>query len=131
MAKDNRVHFLGKVPIDTKLVELLDEVSKGNIPVGTDVATRVEQVTLDEETVDDDHTAAGQTLVLGTSTKNSESTTPFPLLDRYLETTSSKIWKAITADVLARLKERKALAQAELDDESEEFESESEETADT
>jgi hypothetical protein len=132
MAKDNGVHFLGKVPIDTKLVELLDEVSKGNIPVGTDVATGVEQVTLDDGTIDDSHTAGNQAPAHpDTSVTGSEASTPFPLLDRYMETTSSKIWKAITADVLARLEERKALAQAELDDGDEESESGSEAIGDT
>lgn len=132
MAKDNGIHFLGKVPIDTKLVELLDEVSKGSIPVGTDVTTGVEQVSLDEETGEDIITAGDQAPAHpDSSVIASESSTPFPLLDRYMETTSSKIWKAITVDVLARLEERKELAQAELDDADEESDSESEAVADT
>jgi hypothetical protein len=127
MAKENGVHFLGKVPIDTKLVELLDEVSKGNIPVGTDVATGVEQVTLDEQTRHSDGGAGSQSSIdSNSSTMIPASSNPFPLLDRYLETTSSKIWKTITTDVLARLEERKALAQAELDDNGEDSDSDSE-----
>lgn len=117
MAQEQGVGFLGRVPIDTKLVELLDEVVKGNIPVGDDIDLRVDQVSIKGEAKQDAQPisdAAAPTDHLERLTKTSQ--VPFPLFERYMETTSSKIWKTITDDILARLEERKALAQAELDD---------------
>jgi hypothetical protein len=124
MAKEEGVHFFGKIPIDTKLVELLDEVSKGNIPVGEDVVAQVDQVSLSEGEQTQRHTVDHNNSVpqnqLDSSEKPLQNTaskmTPFPLLDRYLETTSSKLWRVIAEDLLSRLEERKRLAQAELDD---------------
>ena len=113
MAREQGLGYLGRVPIDTKLVELLDEVVKGNIPVGDDIVTRADQVSLKDE-VEETQAKPTTSGTQDTATTPVSQSTPFPLLDRYMETTSSKIWKNITADILVRLEDRKALAQAEM-----------------
>jgi hypothetical protein len=121
MAREEKVGYLGRVPIDTKLVELLDEVVKGNIPVGDDVETRVGQVSIGNESEnqvkesDKPGIPSEAVSVSDPALDKPSQRSPFPLLDRYMETTSSKIWKTITDDILARLEERKALARAELE----------------
>lgn len=119
MAHEQDLEFLGRVPIDTKLVELLDEVSKGDIPVGQDVASRVAQVTLESPIVKgaDSEGAAAATIETSTASKTVTITT-FPLLDRYLETTSSQVWRGVTDKILEGIQERKDLAQAQLEGES-------------
>ena len=113
MAREQGLGYLGRVPIDTKLVELLDEVVKGNIPVGDDIVTRADQVSLKDD-VEETQAKPTTSGTQDTATTPVSQSTPFPLLDRYMETTSSKIWKNITADILVRLEDRKALAQAEI-----------------
>jgi hypothetical protein len=111
MAREEDVDFLGKVPIDTKLVELLDEVTKGNVSVGEDVSSSVERVTLQDQ-----HTEPSN--ATGDTGLPSPVKPVFPLLDRYLATTSSKVWRDITTRILFHLDERKRIAQAELDGEA-------------
>jgi hypothetical protein len=121
MAREQKIGYLGRVPIDTKLVELLDEVVKGNIPVGDNVETRVGQVSIgsDPEEQGKENSTPGPVSNVGaesnTAATNRSQRPSFPLLDRYMETTSSNIWKTITDQILARLEERKALARAELE----------------
>jgi hypothetical protein len=79
MANRNHIDFLGRVPIDTVLVGLLDAVSKGEIQ-GAAISDEVEK---------------------GNGEVN------FPLLDRYNETTSSKVWKDITEKVVAGVEQRR------------------------
>lgn len=81
MAQTNGIGFLGRVPIDTVLVQLLDAVSKGEIP-GADV-----EATSGEKTA-----KAGE----------------FPLLEKYNGTTSSKVWKGITNGIIAGIEQRRA-----------------------
>lgn len=85
MAREEKIGYLGRVPIDTKLVELLDATVKGEIESGEEV----------------------------------EASHGFPLLDRYLETTSSKVWKEMTATILEKVEERKRIALEELEAEDE------------
>ncbi len=83
MASREGLGWLGRVPIDTVLVGLLDAVSKGEVPTTGTLA----EVTTEE--------------VPG------GSSTSFPLLDRYLQTTSSKVWKDITDGVVNGIESRK------------------------
>ena len=76
MAAQNNIAFLGRVPIDTALVGLLDAASKGEIPAGEGVH----------------------------STEAEEGS--FPLLERYLATTSSKVWKGIAENVVKGIEKR-------------------------
>jgi MinD-like ATPase involved in chromosome partitioning or flagellar assembly len=80
MATRNNIDFLGRVPIDTVLVGLLDAVSKGEIQ-GAAISDEAE-VKVDE----------------GSS---------FPLLDRYMDTTSSKVWKEITDKIVGGVEKRR------------------------
>ncbi|WVO16436.1 cytosolic Fe-S cluster assembly factor CFD1 [Cryptococcus depauperatus] len=85
LAQQENVGFLGRVPIDTVLVKLLDAVSKGDVLGQGAVSKR--RSPEDEESEDE----KGH----------------FPLLDRYLETTSSKVWRDITDKLIQRIEERK------------------------
>lgn len=80
MATRNSIGFLGRVPIDTVLVDLLDAVSKGEIQGAA---------------ISDDLAQEGN------------GSTTFPLLDRYNETTSSKVWKEITTKVVSGVERRR------------------------
>lgn len=82
LAHDEGIGFLGRIPIDTQLVKLLDAVSKGEVP-GADVEESKE--TEDDGTEDD-----------------------FPLLDKYLATTSAKVWSEIATRVIADIDTRRA-----------------------
>jgi hypothetical protein len=73
MAREQGVGYLGRVPIDTKLVGLLDDVADGRL----------------------ENEQNGNTGVSG-----------IPLLDKYLETGSAKVWKGITDDILDRIRRR-------------------------
>ncbi|CAK9786168.1 nucleotide binding protein [Cutaneotrichosporon oleaginosum] len=80
LAEEQGIGFLGRVPIDTQLVKLLDAVSKGEIP-GADT--------------DQGKEADG-------------SKDEFPLLDKYNATTSSKVWSGIAARVVEEIETRRA-----------------------
>ena len=83
MAEQNGIGFLGRVPIDTALVRLLDAASKGEVE------------------------ATGLTAdVDGAAGDGSE--TAFPLLDRHLETTSSKVWQGIGERVVEKIGRRRS-----------------------
>jgi hypothetical protein len=84
MAEKNGLGFLGRVPIDTVLVGLLDAVSKGEIP-GEGVLG------------DGDEEKVG----------NAVEEKQFPLLDKYLQTTSSKVWKGIAEGVVQGIETRR------------------------
>ncbi|XAO23677.1 cytosolic Fe-S cluster assembly factor CFD1 [Cryptococcus bacillisporus CA1280] len=94
MAQREGVGFLGRVPIDTVLVSLLDAVSKGEV--------------LGEGAVEhsSDEATEGQT---------NDSTEHFPLLDKYLETASSKVWKDITQKLVDKIEQRKLDIHANLE----------------
>lgn len=127
MAQRENIGWLGRVPIDTKLVRLLDDVVKGaveNVTPAQDgeavyVATHPEDAAVEtdpespprpvqdasdglrkldvsEQNGDPDETSA----------PSDKSKTPFPLLDLYMETTSSKVWKDITDGVLKEIRQR-------------------------
>ncbi len=85
MAEQNYIPFLGRVPIDTVLVGLLDAVSKGEVE-----ATGLSETNGTEP----------NGLINGHSVS-------FPLLDRYMETTSSKVWKGIAEGVVKGIEHRK------------------------
>ena len=86
MAESNGIGFLGRVPIDTVLVGLLDAVSKGEIP-GADSSLEING---GEVEVQD-----------GVIAKEEQpAKVEFPLLDRYNKTTSSKVWKSIAEGVV-------------------------------
>lgn len=97
MAHREGVGFLGRVPIDTVLVSLLDAVSKGEV--------------LGEGAVEhsSDEATEGQT---------NSSTEHFPLLDKYLETASSKVWKDITQKLVDKIEQRKLDIHANLESSS-------------
>ena len=87
MATRNQINFLGRVPIDTVLVGLLDAVSKGEIQ-GAAISDENDGGIVAETT--------------------------FPLLDRYNETTSSKIWKGITEKVVEGVERRRTVIASKL-----------------
>lgn len=82
MANHNHINFLGRVPIDTVLVGLLDAVSKGEIQ-GAAISDENEGGLVKAEDV------------------------TFPLLDKYNETTSAKVWKDITAKIVEQVEQRR------------------------
>lgn len=87
MAQEEGIGFLGRVPIDTALVKLLDSVSKGEIPAA-DVSK------------EEPHTKAIGDLTVDDKGDN------FPLLDEYLKTTSSKVWAGIAHTVTEKIEKR-------------------------
>lgn len=94
MARRNGVGFLGRVPIDTVLVGLLDAASKGEIPaaglngaIGND--------------------SSGPPKPNGDLHDNPEAS-GFPLLERYLETASARVWKEITQRVVDGIDTRRS-----------------------
>lgn len=125
MAQREEIGWLGRVPIDTKLVKLLDDVVKGSVenvtpaqdgesvfvPTGPEDAEG--DVPRPPPLVQD---ASDDLRKLAVSEKNGDSAamdvgaesskTPFPLLDLYMETTSSKVWKDITDGVLREIRRR-------------------------
>lgn len=116
MANSNGLGFLGRVPIDTVLVGLLDAVSKGELPAAavsgpTDGAITspngvnghsTENPPLDRSALSNGENSAP-------SNADSEITrNSFPLLDKYLETTSSKVWRDIATKVVDGIEARKA-----------------------
>lgn len=127
MAQREDIGWLGRVPIDTKLVKLLDDVVKGAVenvtpvqdgetvyvPTGPEDAAPVATLTPPNPPVQD---ASDGLRKLDVSEKNGDSEakdaqqgsskTPFPLLDLYMETTSSKVWKDITDGVLREIRRR-------------------------
>lgn len=131
MAQKEGIGWLGRVPIDTKLVKLLDDVVKGsveNVSPAQDgetvyVATRPDEVSFETTSSPKQPTDTTEDFrkldVSGNPAANSDKQdasdpqslmragqAPFPLLDLYLETTSSKVWKDITDGVLQQIKER-------------------------
>ncbi|OWZ60370.1 cytosolic Fe-S cluster assembly factor CFD1 [Cryptococcus neoformans c45] len=98
MAHKEGVGFLGRVPIDTVLVSLLDAVSKGEV-LGEGAVEHTSNETAEDQ-------------------KNG-STEHFPLLDKYLETTSSKVWKDITQKLVDKIEQRKSDIRARLEASSE------------
>lgn len=110
MAKRNGVGFLGRVPIDTVLVGLLDAVSKGEIPaagVTGEVGSEVNAKGFSGE--------KGQGEVEGEFTAATTPSPGFPLLDRYLETTSARVWKDITRGIIDGIETRKDQIRLNLD----------------
>ncbi|WVR07181.1 cytosolic Fe-S cluster assembly factor CFD1 [Kwoniella sp. DSM 27419] len=97
MAQKEGVGFLGRVPIDTVLVGLLDAVSKGEI---------LGQGAIDSRQSGKD-SVSGSDGLSSDSQASGTQTTAFPLLDKYLETTSAKVWKGITDKLVTRLEARK------------------------
>lgn len=91
MAQSNEIGFLGRVPIDTVLVGLLDAVSKGEIPGADTESGHVQEPT------------------------TTESSVTFPLLDRYNTTASAKVWKTITEGILEGIQQRRNEITARLE----------------
>lgn len=131
MAQREEIAWLGRVPIDTRLVKLLDDVVKGSVENVTPaqdgesvyVATRAEDLAIEttstanqsNDTSEDFRKLDVSENATAKSDKQDESRsqqikragqTPFPLLDLYLETTSSQVWKEITDGVLRNIRER-------------------------
>lgn len=90
MATRNHIDFLGRVPIDTVLVDLLDAVSKGEIQ-GAAIS--------DEADGEPD---------------KGDGSVSFPLLDRYNGTTSSKVWKGITDKIVEGVERRRTDIESSL-----------------
>jgi hypothetical protein len=90
MANRNHINFLGRVPIDTVLVDLLDAVSKGEIR-GAAISDEVDGVT-----------------------DRGDGSVSFPLLDRYNGTTSSKVWKEITTKIVQGVERRRTDIESRL-----------------
>ena len=131
MAQREGIAWLGRVPIDTQLVKLLDDVVKGSVENVTPaqdgesvyVATRAEDVAVETTATADQSTDTSEDFrkldVSENSTAKSDKRdenhseqprragqTPFPLLDLYLETTSSQVWQKITDGILRNIRER-------------------------
>ncbi|KAJ9108265.1 hypothetical protein QFC19_002513 [Naganishia cerealis] len=128
MAQKEGVGWLGRVPIDTKLVKLLDDVVKGSVenvtpeqpgdtvyvptrpedttsktsPRPSDASDKLRRLDVSENQSSD----ARSTETDASADSRSTQQRSFPLLDLYMETTSSKVWKDITDGVLRRIKER-------------------------
>ena len=97
MANENHVKFLGRVPIDTALIQLLDATSKGELP-GADAKSSTSTPNGTSSQMN------GRTNgINGSHQANGHSQDSFPLLERYLATTSAKVWKGICGGVLAGL----------------------------
>ncbi|KAK8864244.1 cytosolic Fe-S cluster assembly factor CFD1 [Kwoniella newhampshirensis] len=103
MAEKEGTAFLGRVPIDTVLVGLLDAVSKGEI--------------LGEGAKDEFTATSGGDTNGRQEAKNEdgEGRGHFPLLDRYLQTTSSKVWKEITTKLVDKIETRKTAIKDRLE----------------
>ncbi|WWC70345.1 cytosolic Fe-S cluster assembly factor CFD1 [Kwoniella pini CBS 10737] len=95
LSKKENLNYLGKVPIDTNLVKLLDSVSKGEIPITSQINSSNQQ---NQNEVGD-----GIVNINGLEGEQSQ----FPLLDKYNDTTSSKVWKEITDNLIEKIEERK------------------------
>lgn len=136
MAKEQGIDFLGRVPIDTKLVDLLDAVSKGDIP-GEGAKPEVtaamqreaekpdgveaEKPEGDEESKKPVDTESGKTEPSAAETSGVATNGhanglkhEFPLLDRYNETTSAKVWKGIAERAVANIDKRKEAIKEKL-----------------
>jgi Mrp family chromosome partitioning ATPase len=103
MAIQNNLDFLGRVPIDTVLVGLLDAVSKGEIP-GAGIT--VESDTAIDANGDGGQIANGHS-ANGTNGHAENGHEQFPLLDRYLATASAKVWQNIAKGVLDGIDKRR------------------------
>lgn len=90
MAEEEGLGFLGRVPIDTALVKLLDAVSKGEVPAA------------DVKGTDDKVSEA-----IGDLTVNGKKENNFPLLAQYNETTSSKVWADIAQTITGKIEKRR------------------------
>ncbi|OCF43166.1 cytosolic Fe-S cluster assembly factor CFD1 [Kwoniella heveanensis CBS 569] len=109
------VGFLGRVPIDTVLVGLLDAVSKGELKgQGVIEAQAQAQVEVDQQHQSGSAAESSiQTNGNGSGDDqngdgNQSAPGPaFPLLDRYLETTSAKVWRTIAEALLKKIESRK------------------------
>lgn len=110
MATQNGIGFLGRVPIDTVLVGLLDAVSKGELPAAAISAPQGDAAAPSSSGSNGDHREAiNSQAKLDSSAAGSPSIPPsFPLLDRYMETTSAKVWREIATKVVDGIESRKA-----------------------
>jgi len=118
MAEKNGIGFLGRVPIDTVLVGLLDAVSKGELPGADPSIEGNAQGTATDDTVTTNGEAAtnGQTATDDGSSgiERVAIRADFPLLDRYNKTTSSKVWKSITDGITSNIEQRRTDISARL-----------------
>ncbi|OCF60443.1 cytosolic Fe-S cluster assembly factor CFD1 [Kwoniella mangroviensis CBS 10435] len=90
--EQNGVDILGKVPIDTVLVGLLDSVSKGELNVDVQQQHQQQQNGNNEQEENGD---------------NFQQQSHFPLLDEYNKTASSVIWRSITEKLVEKIESRK------------------------
>jgi hypothetical protein len=112
MATREGVPFLGRVPIDTQLVKLLDAVSKGELP-GADVASAIAGTSIADKAEGEGTEAASAPSAASAPPSGSIDTT-FPLLDKYISTTSSQVWREIASGVVERIDERREKISAAL-----------------
>lgn len=119
MAKANGVQFLGRVPIDTVLVGLLDAVSKGEVAATgvTSTGEAVPAVSQGQGPVEHSATGASETSANGTRVDADSAANgigaiqvaeeDFPLLSRYNKTASAKVWTEIARGVVDGIGERR------------------------
>lgn len=122
MAKDQGLEFLGSVPIDTKLVDLLDAVSKGEVPGegarGEEANESAAASSAAAEATTEPTAKAGQEVEDGQEVKTVNGSNghkeAFPLLDRYNETTSARVWKDIAGKAVDDISRRRGEISAKL-----------------
>ena len=119
MAKANGVQFLGRVPIDTVLVGLLDAVSKGEVAATgvTSTGESVPVVSQGQEAVEQSGAAGSETSENGSRADADTAANgigaiqmaedDFPLLSRYNKTASAKVWTEIARGVVDGIDERR------------------------
>ncbi|WWC61690.1 cytosolic Fe-S cluster assembly factor CFD1 [Kwoniella dejecticola CBS 10117] len=115
LATKENLGYLGKVPIDTNLVKLLDSVSKGEIPAAAQNedgnSNRGSDDTADvsnNNTLNGNGSGHGDGNGNGSDENATTTQSQFPLLDKYNATASSKVWKGITDKLIERIEERKS-----------------------
>lgn len=98
MALNQGIGFLGRVPIDTVLVGLLDSVSKGEVKAtGPGLNGHMDGGL---EGLDIHGKNGGEEV-------DSEGEEIFPLLEAYGKTASSKVWRGITNGVVRGIDRRR------------------------
>ena len=105
MAEEKGLGFFGRVRVDTLLVNLLDAVTKGEI-VGAD-AMESGGANGADTSGQNDASTNGQEVANGHGDE-------FPLLTRYNQTASARVWKGITEGILSEIEARRADITARL-----------------
>lgn len=113
MAQEQGLEFLGRVPIDTKLVDLLDAVSKGEVP-GEGAKGEEANETAAAQSAGGESKTEGTEKETKTNGESNGHAEQFPLLDRYNETTSAKVWKDIAGKAVDGIEKRRSDISAKL-----------------